>query len=284
MELASVLNTVQAPPLLGGGQRMPARNRKPNRFARDAKDDDRVKENESRFTSFDSIESDSAPRRIVSLPGDKAVTACASNDSSGLTEDDLVDAARKGDEAAFEQLVDRHKGRIYRRALRIMGNPEDAEDVGQLSFQKAFLHLSEFEGRSSFSTWITRIAINEALMMRRRNRLGREVSIDDAISSKDMPVELEIVDTRPNPEHRYAQVEWREILNSALGALRPAIRLTLLMHGLDELSVQQTAEMLGVTVNATKSRINRGRRALREKIRKHLASAGAAPIRGEIRL
>lgn len=196
--------------------------------------------------------------------------------ASALAETQRVAAAKNGDETAFRELVENHQRSIYRRAFRIMGNSEDAADVTQSTLLKAFLHLPEFKGQSSFSTWITRIAINEALMLRRRDRSGLEVPIDEAIPGDDTPPAPEIADTRPNPEHWYAQVEWRKILYSAVRALRPAVRLTLLTHGIDELSIRQTAEVLGITVAAAKSRIGRGQRALREKIRQHLTSASAA--------
>jgi RNA polymerase sigma-70 factor, ECF subfamily len=241
MALQSTLNTTQpAAPSVGGGVAMRARREGLSCFAQDTKYD-----------------------------------AAARGSASAFAEAKLVAAAKKGDETAFRELVENHEGRIYLHAFRIMGNSEDAEDVRQLALLKAFLHLPEFKGQSSFSTWITRIAINEALMMRRRDRRGLEVPIDEAIPGDDTPFAPEIADTGANPEHWYAQLEWREILYSALRALRPAVRLTLLTYGIDELSARQTAEMLGITVNAAKSRISRGRRALRDKIRRHLASAGA---------
>jgi len=242
MALQSMLNTTQVAALHGGGgASMGARLERSSRFTRDA-----------------------------------ACGAVAGGGAGALAETILVAAARKGDEVAFRELVENYKRRIHLHAFRIMGNSEDAEDVSQLAFLKAFLHLPEFKGQSSFSTWITRIAINEALMMRRRDRRRLEVPIDDASPADDAPVVPEIADTRPNPEHSYVQLEWGNILNSALGALRPAMRLALVTHGLDELSIRQTAEMLGITVTTAKSRINRGRRALREKIRQHLACASAA--------
>lgn len=210
------------------------------------------------------------------LAQDAKCGAAARGSESALAETNLVSAAKKGDEIAFRELVESHKGRIYLQALRIVGNSEDAEDARQSAFLKAFLHLHEFKGESSFSTWITRIAINEALMMRRRHRRNFEVSIDDAIPGDDTPAAPEIADTRPNPEHWYVQLERREILSSALGALRPALRLTLLTHGVNEFSARETAEVLGITVNTAKARISRGRRALRDKIRRHLASASVA--------
>lgn len=243
MALQSMLDTTQAAAPCGdGGVSLEVRRERSSRFAQDAK-----------------------------------CGAAAGGSASALAETKLVAAAKKGDETAFRELVEKHKGRIYLHAFRIMGNSEDAEDVCQSALLKAFLHLPEFKGQCSFSTWITRITINEALMMRRRDRRGLEVPID-AIPGDDTPAAPEIADARPNPEHWYAQLEWREILCSALRALRPAVRLALLTYGIDELSARQTAEMLGITVDAAKSRISRGRRALRDQIRRHLASAGAVQI------
>lgn len=275
MALASVSNAVQAPSGVSRGASMRARNQRSGRFTRDAKFDALANGNENQLMSLEQRKTRSMPGQIVSPLEQRMDVACPRGAASELPEPDLVAAAKKRDEIAFEELVERHKVRVYRHALRIMGNREDAEDVRQSSFQKAFLHLPEFQGKSSFSTWISRIAINEALMMRRKDRRGREVSIDEIISGDATPFAIELVDARPNPEHRYAQLESRKILNSALLALRPTMRSTLLFHGVEELSVEQTAEMLGVTANAAKSRISRGRKALREKIRKHMASANA---------
>src|SRR5579872_1907807 len=233
MALQSMLNTIQVAALHGGGGASTrARREKSSRFTQDA-----------------------------------TCGTAARGGASALAETKLVAAAKKGDETAFRELVEKHKRSIYLRAFRIMGNSEDAADVTQSTLLKAFLHLPGFKGQSSFSTWITRIAINEALMMRRRDRSALEVPIDEVIPGDDTPAAPEIADTRPNPEHWYAQLEWREILYAALRALRPAVRLTLLTHGIDELSARQTAQMLGITLDAAKSRISRGQRALREKIR-----------------
>src|SRR5882672_4215878 len=112
----------------------------------------------------------------------------------------LVPATKTGDTRAFELLVERHERMIFSLARRMTGNREDAEDVVQQSFQKAFIHLKKFEGESLFSTWLTRIAINEALMLLRRKRGSRELSIDDSIAGEEVLFALEIPDSGQSPE------------------------------------------------------------------------------------
>ena len=130
------------------------------------------------------------------------------------TDDALVVAAKTGDELAFETLIKRHQKRIFALALRYTRVREDAQDVVQQTLHKAFVYLQKFEGKSSFSTWLTRIAINEALMLLRRGRAMREVSIVD--SSSEEGIALEIPDTSPNPEGEYLQLERVRILSGAM--------------------------------------------------------------------
>jgi RNA polymerase sigma-70 factor (ECF subfamily) len=187
--------------------------------------------------------------------------------ANGYNEDELVAEAKGGSHAAFEKLVQRYEVRVFRLAQRIARSHEDAEDVIQQSFQKAFVHLHRFEGRSSFSTWLTRIVLNEALMLARTARRFRGVSIDHASTTDDSALPLEIADVRPNPEHSYFQQERRRLLFSAIDELRPGIRIALQNCDLNELSIRETARILGVSVAAVKSRVNRGRKVLREKLK-----------------
>src|SRR4030088_3551773 len=132
-------------------------------------------------------------------------TAFAPIGSLAGTEDMvLVAAAKNGSSPAFEVLVERHARRILRVAQRVTGNREDAEDVAQQSFQKAFAHLRDFEGRSSFSTWLTRVAINEGLMLRRKSGMLREVSIDGKDANEEIAPPLETPDSSPDPEASYS--------------------------------------------------------------------------------
>ena len=194
-------------------------------------------------------------------------------------EEELVAAAKGGCHAAFEKLVGRYQARVFRVAQRIARSREDAEDVIQQSLQKAFVHLRRFEGRSSFSTWLTRIVLNEALMLARAGRRFREVSLDQANPADDSALPLDIADARPNPEHSYFQQERRRLLFSAINELTPGIRAALQICDLDELSLRETAGVLGLSVAAVKSRVNRGRRVLREKL-KQSAEAASKYSRG----
>jgi RNA polymerase sigma-70 factor (ECF subfamily) len=174
----------------------------------------------------------------------------------------LVDAAKRGDTQAFGELVLRHKQRVLAVAQRITNNREDAEDVAQESFHKAFLHLDSFQERSRFSTWLTRIAMNEAFMLLRRKRGVFEVlpeSSDDGVKSGSEA----FVDQSPNPEESCWRQERRELLTEAINRLGPTIRGAILLRDIEERSVEETAQILGASITAVKARVFQGRRKLR---------------------
>jgi RNA polymerase sigma-70 factor (ECF subfamily) len=181
----------------------------------------------------------------------------------------LVTAAKSGRNRAFDVLVERHARRILCVALRVTRSREDAEDVVQQSFQKAFVHLQEFEARSSFSTWLTRIAINEALMCLRTNRRVRAVSIDELTAGDETSVALQI-DLSASPECSCSQRERERILSFAMKQLTPGIRTALQLYELDERSLKESAQMMGVSVATARSRVFRGRRKLRETLKLRL--------------
>jgi RNA polymerase sigma-70 factor (ECF subfamily) len=183
----------------------------------------------------------------------------------------LVAAAKNGSSHAFEVLVERHARRIRCAAQRVTGNREDAEDVVQQTFQKAFIHLRDFEGRSSFSTWLTRVAINEGLMLRRKSRMLREVSIDGKDANEEIAPPLDTPDSSPDPEASYSHREWGRMLSSAMEELSPRIRTAIQLRELDERSIKESAQMMGVSVPAAKSRVLRGRRKLRQTLNRYLA-------------
>jgi RNA polymerase sigma-70 factor (ECF subfamily) len=187
----------------------------------------------------------------------------------------LVVAAKNGDERAFETLFKRHRQKILRVVLRYAHVPEDAEDIVQQSFQKAFVYLHKFEGKSSFSTWLTRIAINESLMLLRHGRALREVSVDDHSEAEGNAASLEMSDSSPDPEANYARRERVQILTAALGNLSPGLRKAIELRELGELSTEQTAEQMGLSVGAVKARIFHGRRKLRERLRRYMTSPRA---------
>ena len=193
--------------------------------------------------------------------------ACFGNLAS---EKALVAAAKNGNGGAFEALVERYRRRIIAVALRFTRLQEDAEDIVQQSFQKAYVHLHRFEGKSSFCTWLTRIAVNEALMLLRRTRALRQVSIDThCIEAETGVAHLEIPDSHPDPEASCAQREQARILSAAMGKLRPALRHAIQLRELAELSNEETARQLGISVGAVKTRVFHGRKKLRQALKRY---------------
>jgi RNA polymerase sigma-70 factor (ECF subfamily) len=184
----------------------------------------------------------------------------------------LVLAAKGGNEQAFETLVKRHRRKIFSVALRVTRVREDAEDITQQSFQKAFVYLQKFEGKSSFSTWLTRIAVNEALMLLRRGRGRREISIDEGRFEPQETARLEIPDSDPDPEVCYLQREKARIVSAAIGTLTPGQRKAITLRELGELSTEETARRMGVSPAAVKSRLLHGRRKLRETLGRYVTS------------
>jgi RNA polymerase sigma-70 factor (ECF subfamily) len=185
----------------------------------------------------------------------------------------LVAAAKNENRQAFEILVERHARKIFFAARRMTRTREDAEDVVQQSFQKAFVHLHQFEGKSSFSTWLTRIAINEALILLRKSRGLREVLINDSAEEKEAQLALEIPDSGQSPEDNYSQRERRQILFSALNELPHGTRRVIQLRELGERSTEETARIMGISAGAVKTRLFHGRRKLRERLRHHFGSA-----------
>jgi RNA polymerase sigma-70 factor, ECF subfamily len=179
----------------------------------------------------------------------------------------LVAAAKARDTRAFELLVERHERKIFLTARRITRNREDAEDVVQQSFQKAFIYLKKFEGESLFSTWLTRIAINEALMLLRRKRGSHEVPFEESCTKTETALPLNFLDSAPNPEDSCLDREREQILSAALNKLRPGIRKAIELRELGELSTAETALVMGLSVAAVKGRVFYGRRKLRETLR-----------------
>lgn len=184
----------------------------------------------------------------------------------------LVAAAKNGNVEAFEMLVDRHQEKILGVALRYTRVQQDAEDVVQQSFQKAFVHLNRFEGKSSFATWLRRIATNEALMFLRKERALREVSLDHSMDIEESAPRLDIPDTRPDPETTCLQLEWLRILSMAMTKLRPGMRKAIELRDLRELSSEDTARRMGLSVAAAKGRVFHGRRQLRAKLMRYVTT------------
>jgi RNA polymerase sigma-70 factor (ECF subfamily) len=180
----------------------------------------------------------------------------------------LVDAARNGDVGAFEQLVRRYDRNIFRIAQRITQNREDAEDVVQDAFLKAFQNLGQFQGQSKFYTWLVRIAVNEALMRLRRRRPERMVSLDEEIRTEEDSMPREVADWSPNPEQLYSQAELKDILSKTIQGLPPGFRTVFVLRDMEALSTEETAEALNLSIPAVKSRLLRARLQLRDRLNK----------------
>jgi len=202
---------------------------------------------------------------------DKAepTVACLSDPAA---EQVLVVAAKNGDGQAFETLFKRHQQKILRVVLRYAHVREDAEDIVQQSFQKAFVHLCKFEGKSSFSTWLTRIAINEALMFLRSIGAVREVPIDDTNDAEGSAGGFEIPDSSPDPETSYLRRERVQILSETVGSLRPGMRKAIELREFAELSTEETAQRMGLSVAAVKARLFHARKKLRDRLSRTLKS------------
>ena len=180
----------------------------------------------------------------------------------------LVEAARKHDPDAFEEIVTRYGARIFRLARNITRNREDAEEVSQDSFARAFLHFDSFRGDSHFYTWLTRIAINQALM-KLRTRRRREIQDVCPDTREDTQFRAEVADDAPTPEQQYSQKELQRILASAMEELPLASREVLQLREVEERSTAETARILGLSISAVKSRMRRGRQRLRQALTRH---------------
>lgn len=181
----------------------------------------------------------------------------------------LVEAARGGDIGAFESLVRRYDRNVFRIAQHITQNREDAEDVVQDAFLKAYQNLKQFQGQSKFYTWLVRIAVNEALMRLRRRRPERMVSIDEDVKTEEDSIPREIADWSPNPEQLYTQSELKDILGKTIQGLPPSFRTVFVLRDVEGLSTEETASALELSVPAVKSRLLRARLQLRERLNRY---------------
>ncbi len=186
----------------------------------------------------------------------------------------IVAQARLGDAKAFSELLRRYEGKIFRLALHITQNREDAEDVLQEAFLKAYEHLNQFQGQSKFYTWIVRIAVNQALMKLRKRKTDRSVSLDETIDTGEDTVAREIAAWDENPEQQYSREEINEILSSAIDGLAPIYRAVFVLRDVDDLSTEETAEALELSIPAVKSRLLRARLQLRDKLTRYFKRKG----------
>src|SRR5436189_934480 len=189
-------------------------------------------------------------------------------------ETEVLSLSREGDTTAFAELVRRYEGKSFRLAQHVTQNREDAEDVLQETFMKAYEHLDQFKGDSKFYTWIVRIAVNQALMKLRRRKTDKSVSLDETIDTGEDTVTREIAAWDESPEQQFSREELGGILDTAIQSLEPPYRSVFVLRDIDELSTEETAEALGLSVPAVKSRLLRARLQLREKLTRFFKRKG----------
>src|SRR5271154_4510233 len=181
----------------------------------------------------------------------------------------LIERVRAGDTAAYDTLVHKYERQIFRIAQHITQNREDAEDVMQDAFLKAFQKLDQFQGNSKFYTWLVRIAVNESLMRLRKRRTSKTVSIDEDLETEEGSVPRDLADWAPNPEQNYNQAELGEILRKTIQGLPQGFRIVFVLRDVEGLSTEETAETLGLSIPAVKSRLLRARLQLRERLSRY---------------
>ena len=204
----------------------------------------------------------------------EATAAMPVTSQTGTDESVLLAQSRRGDTRAFAELVRRYEGKIFRLAQHITQNREDAEDVLQETFMKAYEHLDQFKGDSKFYTWIVRIAVNQALMKLRRRKTDKSVSLDEQIDTGEDTIVREIAAWDEDPEQRFSREELGDILDHAVDSLEPPYRSVFVLRDVEELSTEETAEALGLSVPAVKSRLLRARLQLREKLTRYFKRKG----------
>lgn len=188
-----------------------------------------------------------------------------------LSDSQLVRAAKRGDRSAFGELVRRYESKIYRLARRMTPSDQDAEDVVQEAFVKAYRSLGEFREKSKFSTWLYRIAVNLSLMKLRRKRL-EVISLDQKMSTDDGDMVIEFEDQSPDPLRRLLEKESATVLDRAIDSLSPSYRAVFVLRHVEGFSTEETARILKTSVAAVKSRLHRARLALQEKLFEYMSN------------
>jgi RNA polymerase sigma-70 factor (ECF subfamily) len=204
-----------------------------------------------------------AAEHLAISNGNKKAQSITS-DSRECPDKNLVEAAKAGHSSAFTTLCERYAQQLLRAAYRITRNREDSEDAVQDALLRAFVHLRDFNGQSSFATWLTRIAINSALMILRKKRSSLEMAMTSGDNPGSDGFIYQIADHAPNPERHYAQREKERILKKAVRSLRPTLRQVVEMKQLQERSMRETAETMCISVAAAKARLFHAKLALRK--------------------
>lgn len=196
--------------------------------------------------------------------------AVAMDATGRMNEELLIRKGLRGDEEALETLFTRHKRTLFQTALRLLGNAEDAEDALQDGLLSAYRNLKRFEGRSQFSTWLTRIVINAALMRRRSKKVRTAISLDEPPREDELPASERFADDGPTPEQTYQRTELRRLIGENLDELSPLLRTAFILREVEGFSTGEAASKLGVTENTLKARLWRARQQLAGRLSKHM--------------
>ena len=194
-----------------------------------------------------------------------------------VSDETLVDLAKGGDNGAFAELMERHRTTCLRLAISIVRNEEDAEDEVQNACWKAFDHLSQFQKEAKFSTWLSRIVVNQCLMRLRKDRRVRFLYLDEGGANDDVDT-LELPGLDPTPEANLGRGELRQVLQQEIARIPPLLRDVFLLRDVQELSMPDVASKLGISMAAAKSRLLRARLELRARMQKHCGILGAATL------
>jgi RNA polymerase sigma-70 factor, ECF subfamily len=201
------------------------------------------------------------------------MTLSSENPPSQVNDEVLVERARARDEGAFEELIGRYEDKLYRLAMRFVRNETDAQEILQEAFLSAWRNLSAFEGRSQFGSWMYRVTVNAALMLLRSRNRHPEVGVDDVepkvlneAVAEDGRMMRSSYDWSRRPDEQLQSEEIRKYIQSAVDALPDGLRTVFLLRDVEELSTEDTAELLGLSVPAVKTRLHRARLELREAI------------------
>ena len=207
---------------------------------------------------------------IESAPSHEQKTNDTFRSYTEISECELLQGARSGDDKAFIELCRRHSPSAKRRIYGIVQNREDTEDVLQDTLLRAYVHLSGFREDCKFGTWITSIAINCALILLRKKRTHREIHLDTAFGDAGVSVTWDHPDPSLNPEQELARRETIHLVCKAVQRLQPGLRIALDKHYGKQCPLSETAEALGISVGAVKSRLRRGRLKLRTSLQEYV--------------
>ena len=194
-------------------------------------------------------------------------------DLTDFPDDQLVTRSQAGDQVAFAELVRRHQPGCLKLALSILRDRSDAEDEVQNALWKAFEHIGQFQQDAKFSTWLTRIVVNQCLMRLRQLRRARFCYIDETLGEDALVVELP--DVQLNPEEVAAKTELGQVLSTEMSRIPPLLRNVFMLRDVQELPMPEVAKVLGISVAAAKSRLLRARMELRQRLEKHQLAASA---------